>query len=383
MSGVKILYIVDSYTNPYAGTESQLYKLIAHLDRTRFDPHLLVFNSSAYINENGFPCETTFLGKSRLSSLSTWFALFQCLKEKKRAGFRLAHIFFNDPSIIAPPLLKVLGFKTLISRRDMGYWYTSAYLFILRFNARIIDGAIVNSQAVKDITCKQEHIRAEDVHVVYNGYDALEVSQSCAKALYAIDQAQELLLEQENNGNSSDAPVFTIGIVANIRPIKRMQDAVMATAALHNRGYAVRLVIVGGGDQDDLRALAAQQNIAGRVLFMGPQSDTSSYIQNFDLCLLCSESEGFSNAIIEYMQHGKPVVCSRVGGNPEIIDDGESGCLYPAGDVDALASLVEVFLKDGSRAEIMGQSAHRKVSGRFALSQMLERTYEIYSKLAG
>lgn len=363
MGRIKVLYIVDSYTNPYAGTEGQLYRLIENLDRVKFEPHLLVFNPSLYINDNGFPCNVTVLGCSKLSSLNTWFRLFKCLRQKKREGFKLAHIFFNDPSIIAPPLLKLLGYKTIISRRDMGYWYTAAYLALLRFNAQLIDSVIVNSKAVKVITCEKEWINPNKVQVIYNGYEHKQ-----------INQAEQVSLQQ------SDDEVV-LGIVANIRPIKRMQDAVQATANLKQEGLNVRLVIVGGGDSADLKALAESLGIQGKVEFAGSQKNTSSYIQGFDICLLNSESEGFSNAIIEYMQHSKPVVCSAVGGNPEIIDDFHAGYLYPMGDVDALTERLALLASSSIlRAEI-GAKAQQKVSKLFGINALLSNTESIYRRL--
>ncbi|KZZ58215.1 hypothetical protein A3762_08290 [Oleiphilus sp. HI0125] len=363
MDRIKVLYIVDSYTNPYAGTEGQLYKLISQLDSDKFEPHLLVFNPSQYINDNGFPCDVTVLGCSKLSSLNTWVSLYKCLKQKSRGGFKLAHIFFNDPSIIAPPLLKLLGFKAILSRRDMGYWYTPAYLTLLRLNAKLIDSAIVNSKAVKNITCQAEWIKPSKVHVIYNGYAHQE-----------INPAEQISLRQSNDE-------VILGIVANIRPIKRMQDAVMATANLNQQGLNVRLVIVGGGDPTELKALAKSLNIQHKVDFAGSQQNASRYIQGFDICMLNSESEGFSNAIIEYMQHGKPVVCSAVGGNPEIIDDGAVGYLYPMGDVGVLIEHLRVLCESTATRLQFGEKGQAKVASLYGVHHMLKQHETIYQEL--
>ncbi|WP_156502407.1 glycosyltransferase [Oleiphilus sp. HI0067] len=360
---VKLLYIIDSFTSPYAGTEGQLYKLIEGLDRDQFQPHLILFNCSQYIEQNGFPCGVSVLGYSKLSSLNTWWELFKLLRKKKIDGYQLAHIFFNDPSIIAPPLLKLLGIKSIISRRDMGYWYTPSYLKALRFNAKLVDAAIVNSRAVKEITCEKEGYKPANVHVVYNGYQDIEIL-----AANKIDLRQ------------SDDEIV-LGIVANIRPIKRMQDAINAVAQLTCKGFKLRLVIVGGGDPSDLKALADNLNVLDRVEFVGSQSKASDYIQGFDICLLCSESEGFSNAIVEYMQHSKPVVCSAVGGNPECVDDGKTGFLYEAGDVSELTEIINALVEAKDAAETraaFGREAQRKVAENLTLPVMLAHQEELY-----
>ncbi len=363
---MKILYIIDTYRNPYAGTEGQLYKLIDNMDRARYEPHLLLLNSSDYIKKNGFPCDTSVVGYSKLSSPSTWYHLYRHLKAKRSEGFLLAHVFFNDPSIIAPPLLRLLGYKTLISRRDMGYWYTSVRLSLLRLNSFFIDGVIVNSEAVKAITHQKERISLNKIHVIYNGYD-VEITKSINSAA-AIDK-------KINN------EIVNIGIVANIRPIKRMEDAIRAIGLFVKQTTKVKLTIVGDGSPEKLITLAKSLDCEGSVDFVGAQSNVKSFIKNFDIAILCSESEGFSNAIIEYMQEGKPVVCSNVGGNPEIIISGENGYLYEVGDVDGLVDKLSLLIESSEVRNELGLNGQCKVLQEYSIDRMLNEHYSIYGAL--
>ena len=82
---------------------------------------------------------------------------------------------------------------------------------------------------------------------------------------------------------------------------------------------------------EELRALAGKLGVGGRVIFTGGVERPSRYIRRFDVAVLCSESEGFSNAIIEYMADARPVVCTDTGGNPELVRDGVNGYLVPVG----------------------------------------------------
>jgi len=350
---LKILYIIDNFASPFAGTEGQLYKLIKGLDRTKYTPYLLLFRPSPYIENNGFPCVHTVLDCSKMLSPLTWLKLFQSLRRFKKNEYKLAHIFFNDPSIVAPPILKLLGMTSIISRRDMGYWYTPAYLAFLRFNSRLVDHVLVNSEAVKQITCEKEYYSRSKVSVIYNGYeDALQ------------ENTQTVSLKQ-------DGAEVVIGIVANIRPIKRMQDAVEALAILNSSGNKCRLVIVGEGDSSSLEAQASRAGVMDYLHCVGAQSEPGAYIKGFDICLLCSESEGFSNAIIEYMQHEKPVVCSAVGGNPEIIIHGENGYIYPAGDVASLVDLLIDLLNEPQKRLEFGCRARETVLKNYGMAAML------------
>ena len=366
-SKIKILYIIDTYRSPYAGTEGQLYKLISNLDKSIYEPHLLLFNHSDYIQNNVFPCDVTVLGSSSLSSLTTWLALFSAAKKKRDEGFRIAHIFFNDPSIIGPPVLKLLGFKVIISRRDMGYWYTSGYLAALRFNSMLLNGAIVNSEAVKSITHEKERISLNNIHVIYNGYESSEEIKPPFRNIETSASLQQ--------------GVINIGLVANIRPIKRIEDAIKAVGFLKKMGKEVNLTIVGDGDPSSLAKLADQQAVGNNVLFAGSQKEVKKFVSNFDIAILCSESEGFSNSIIEYMQCGKPVVCSNVGGNPEIVVNGFNGYLYEAGDVEGLVDRLISLIDSNELRQRLGQNGQSKVQEEYSISTMLDAHHKVYQTL--
>ncbi|MDX5297634.1 MAG: glycosyltransferase family 4 protein, partial [Gammaproteobacteria bacterium] len=93
------------------------------------------------------------------------------------------------------------------------------------------------------------------------------------------------------------------------------------------------------------------------------------------------ESEGFSNAIIEYMQAGLPVVCTETGGNPEAITDGVTGRLYPVADVSALAACLEPLIRDESLRQRMGHAAQIEATRRFGIQAMLNAHLDLYQKL--
>ena len=364
---IKVLYVIDQYKNPYAGTEGQLHKLVDSVDRAEIEPHLLVFSSSSYIESKQFPCPVTVLGHNKLSSFATWRNMWRVARQFRRDGFKIVHVFFNDPSIIVPPIFSMLGFKVIISRRDMGYWYTPFYKRILRFNSRFVSAAIVNSAAVGKMTSETENIPASRVHVIYNGYG--EAIGSTTRP----DDIERLLTGSE----------FVVGIVANIRPIMRLEDAVRAISIVAKDRPEVKLIVVGDGDSSELKSLAANLGIANNVYFAGPSTRPHDYIRCFDVALLCSQSEGFSNSIIEYMQNGKPVVCSRVGGNPEIVVEGETGYLYETGDVEKLASLIRMLAADSDLRQRLGANSSKLVKEKFSMNTMVNAHIRLYKRLLG
>ena len=370
MSGaeMKIMFLADAYENPYAGTEGQLLMLINGLDRERFQPHLTLFRRSHYIEDHGFPCPVEVLDIGRMASLDALQKLYRFARKLRAQGFSLVHIFFNDASIIAPVFLKLAGLKVIISRRDMGYWYSRGVLAILRLNRFFVDHAVVNSKAVEDMTAVSERISKEKISVIYNGYEH--------EGRVIRDESAEALIEK--NITKDD---LVIGMVANIRPIKRIEDVIRAMPGILQRVPNARFVLVGGGDKTELQALAVELGVSHAIWFAGRQSNPKAFMRRFNVAILCSESEGFSNAIVEYMKCQKPVVCTNVGGNGEIVVEGETGYLIDVGDVNALADRVCAILANSELARQLADAGYELAERKYSKDKMLEQHCLLYEDL--
>lgn len=364
-----MLFVIDYFRDPHAGTEGQLYNLVCGLDRVQFEPHILVFEESPWLLEDGFPCDYTVLGHRSLSSPGTWVGLWRLAREFRSTGFQLAHVFFNDPSIICPPVFRLAGIRSLISRRDMGYWYTPTLKLLLRMTGRFAEGVVANSQAVRAVTCEAEGFSTEAVHVIYNGYPENSGSQADAGT------PVEPLATLRKRGR------LLMGLTANIRPIKRMQDAIAVLSRLRDTAPLLDLVIIGAGESSSLKEQAAQAGVSDRVHFLGAREDVKACLSYLDIGILCSESEGFSNAIIEYLQAGLPVVCSDVGGNPEAVREGENGFVFPMGDVGRFAEAVLKLASDPDLREEMGNAGRLDAVERFDMRVMVNSHQALYRRL--
>jgi glycosyltransferase involved in cell wall biosynthesis len=369
----KIMYLADAYETRHAGTESQLFHLVGGLDSSRFVPHMTVLRPSAFLRYKGFPCPVEVLHVYKMARASTGWKLWRYARRLRQSGFRLVHIFFNDASTVAPPFLKLAGLKVIVSRRDMGIWYRPSTLGVVRFADRFVDRVVANSEAVKRHVHQNERVPLERVTVIRNGYPALALSPPTPNA--------------KTLGFPSDAPV--VGIVANLRPIKRIQDLIEAFALVTKEHPGTHLVIVGADKRnaagqsvrEALEGLARSLGIWKSVHFTGRVKDVAPLVKRFAVGVLCSESEGFSNALVEYMQSGVPTVCTDTGGNPELITEGETGFLVPVGDVQALAERIAAVLSDGSLRTKLGCTAQRVVQRRFGLDSMLREQSRVYEEV--
>jgi len=362
----KLLFVIDRISHPGAGTEGQLLLLMNQLHRRGVSLQLLVLRDSDWLSQAQLPWHVSVLGSSSVKSPLAWYRLWHWARHCRKEGYQLAQVFFNDASVMCPPVFSACGIKTLIARRDMGFWYTRFYRRILPVTGRFVAGAVVNSDAVGKVTHRVEKLPEHKIHVIYNGHNASRTYEP------ASADAQPELARLKSQG------ARVLGLVANIRTIKRIDDAVLALGKLSSEFPNVHLVVLGSGDAEPLKELAAEQGVESRVHFLGSRSDINACLSYFEAGLLCSESEGFSNAIVEYQYAGLPVVCSNTGGNPEAVVDGESGWLYPVGDIEALTRCLLQLLENPQEAKRRGRVGQSFAKERYNPDTMTNQYLNLF-----
>jgi glycosyltransferase involved in cell wall biosynthesis len=351
-----------------------MLQLIEGLDRSRYEPSVVLLRSTGKGACGVFPCPVEILGVERLASLGAVRSLVRCAGRLGANGVRLVHCFFNDASVVAP-IFRLFGMRILVSRRDMGFWYTPLVLAALRLGSPFVDRYVANSEAVRELVSRRERVARDRISVIYNGYRG-----RCVSALPGEVPPQ---LADIPDG----API--VGLVANLRPIKRIDTLIEAFARIRTDCPDAWLVIVGsdgpdptgGSLMESLSALASRLGIGHRVMFTGQVNNAAPCIDRFSVAVLCSDSEGFSNAIIEYMQAGRPTVCTCVGGNPELIQDGYNGFLVPVGDAEALAGRVIELLSDEGLARRLGTAALESVRTTYSDVRMIGEQMACYDRI--
>ncbi|HMI30599.1 MAG TPA: glycosyltransferase, partial [Candidatus Limnocylindrales bacterium] len=280
-----VLFVIDHYSGTDGGTERQLLELIRGLSWQGLVPRLAVLRASEFSRELGESiCPLTTLNIKRLASIGSLYRLLRLAWFIRREKIRLVHVFFNDSALAIPFFAKLGGARVIVSRRDMGTWYTRTNLKLLPIVNRFVDRIIANSRAVAAHAVRCERAPAGKVHVIYNGY-AFERGVEPARAGF-----------RESLGLGPSDPI--IGMVANLKPLKRHADALHAFALVRRSHPAAHLVLAGTGVlRESLQALAREQGIEGCVHFLGNPPEVIPVVKHFNVALLCSESEGFSNAL--------------------------------------------------------------------------------------
>jgi glycosyltransferase involved in cell wall biosynthesis len=171
-----------------------------------------------------------------------------------------------------------------------------------------------------------------------------------------------------------------IGAVGNLYPVKG--HAVLLRALAELEDPRIHVVIAGrGAEEPRLGALAESLSLQNRVHLLGFRKDVPRLLSAFDVYALPSFSEGQSLALMEAMAAGLPIVASRVGGNPELIQEGEDGLLFEAGNVKDLASKLRTLLALGAPIEAMEVKAFQKAVRDFSLEAMMSRYRDLYAEL--
>jgi len=211
---------------------------------------------------------------------------------------------------------------------------------------------------------------AAKVTTIHNGVDS-ERFGSAGRA-----EARESL------GFPADAPV--VGTVGRLDPVKDHLGLVRAFAALAPSHPDARLVIAGDGPcRDELATLVQSLGLRARVHLLGERRDIPQVLAALDLFVLPSIAEGMSNTILEAMATGLPVVATRVGGNPELVEDGVTGRLVPVRDHQALVTAIAAYLDDPLVRGLHGKASAERIRQHFSIEQMRRQYEELYHRLLG
>jgi glycosyltransferase involved in cell wall biosynthesis len=354
---IKILFCIDNLVR--GGTELQLIGLIDRLDRRRFEPHLLTIRPT---DPDLIPADCRHLSWDvpRLICPAGASALWRLRDFLRREGFQVVQTFFQDSTLLGGTAARLAGVPIrLASFRDLGFWRTRGQMLLLHRVYAMMTGFLANAEVVKRNFMEHDGLRGEAIRVIYNGI------------------AVEDLPWVEHRG-----PTVNIGIVGNLTRHVKRTDLFLQAAGLVTRRTGrrdLRWHIIGDGHlRGALEEQAAREGLAGSVVFAGRISQVAEYLEQLDVGVLCSDSEGFSNALLEYMLKGCACVATAVGGNPEVIEHEKSGLLVPADDAEALADAMQRLIDDTDLRQRLAVAARRHCEAAYSWERCLREHAAVY-----
>ena len=353
-----ILYVIDTLRR--GGTELQLAGLIARLDRKRFSPRLITLRDHE-VDVLPPDCPHLELGTDSLASVTGLGALNRLRRELRTHDIRICQTFFQDATLMGG--LASAWARTPVrlgSFRDLGFWRTRRQELVLRPLYRSLTGFIANSTAVRDHFCSHDHLDPARVTVIPNGLDTAAIPFRPPRAVPTV-----------------------VGIVGNLtRPVKRIDLFVEAAGRLAAAHPGVRWEVVGdGGLRPALEDQARRLGLGDRLVFRGRCPDVPAILATWDVGVLCSDSEGFSNALLEYLLAGCVAVATDVGGNREAVQHDRTGLLVPTGDAQALAAAVDRCLGDHALRTRLAEAARTDAVSRFDWNTCVAAHEDLYRRL--
>jgi glycosyltransferase involved in cell wall biosynthesis len=181
-------------------------------------------------------------------------------------------------------------------------------------------------------------------------------------------------------GIPKTAPVVVT--VCQLRPEKALDLLVEATEEVRSRFPDVRVLIAGDGpEQEQLREQIAAASLGDTVLLLGTRRDVPDLLIAADITVCCSDFEGTPLSVMEYMAAGKPVVVTRVGGLPEMVEDGVHGLLVDRRDASGLAGALSELIGERARARAMGVRGRDRQQREFDLGTTIRNLEELYEML--
>ncbi len=369
---LKIAYIIDAIETPSAGTEKQLLTMLRGLNRDRVQPYLVCLHDSEWMQSQQFDFPFINLNVNSLFGIPFLKGLRKFKQLHREEQFDIVQTFFKDGNIFGTFAARYAHCPIVVSsRRNTGYWHDNKHIKMLRFLRRWTTIYLANSQAAAFSTCEIEQVPREKTAVIYNALDLDRFVQ--------FDKDQRCAQREKWHVGERD---ILVGAVANLRPVKKLDTLIDAAAVLNKEFANLKFVIVGEGPlHEELQQYIYRNGVWEIFKLAGRHDDIVPCLSAFDIGVLCSEGESFSNSLIEYMAAGLPVVASEVGGNSEAIEHKQTGLLYSIEDSEGLIGCLREIIQNPELADTLGKQAREKAFSSYERSVILKQHEDFYERL--
>ncbi len=295
--------------------------------------------------------------KPSIYSLKTFWSIYKALKKEKPDVLHSSGAEANFHGILAA---KLAGIKTIIGEEIGTPQHSKKAQLIFSFVYKFANYVVGNSQAVLEVVHQLDKVPQEklvkiDNPIIFKNLD-----------LYKTDIQTD--------------KVFRMLMVSRLEPVKNIDGVLNVVKKLVQNNYHVKLTIAGTGSLErELKQKVTALQMDKFVEFVGFITDPYPYLQNADLYILNSFTEGFSNSLVEAMYSKTPVLSTAVGAAPEIIEDCENGFLVASNDEQALfEKLKNIFALNNEERKQIGENGHHTITTNFSLEKHIGALMKIY-----
>ncbi len=343
------------------GAEKQLFRLAAALQKRGWQQSIVAFSPGGVWADRFREVAIPLFMVPR-SPIKPW-RFWQLLRLVRRVKPRVIVSWSEHVAVYVDRLFAVGRVKRIITvRGDLtkrnGTGAPKRQLGLLRRALERADYVVSNSQRNLD-ALRQRGVRLPPAEVIYN-----------------------IVAEGKTPFPPRTAEVPRIVAIGSLFPLKSYDVLIEAMAILAANATDCELLLAGrGGEQPRLESLANQLGVAERVKFLGDVEDVPGLLHTADVFAHPAITEGLSNAILEALAEGLPVVACPVGATPEIIEDGQNGLLVPVRQPQALAHAIGRLLNDACLRRRLGQAGAELVRDRFGESSIADQYEKVFQRL--
>jgi glycosyltransferase involved in cell wall biosynthesis len=359
------------------GTERVVWELATRLPAARFDVRVWLSTApgvdefAAALEARGVPVDRV----PEVDSRWDWKGMFETWRRLRRAGPRLLHVHHVWPAAdrYLATLADVAGVPHLvITEHIVGQGHSPAQRALKRRELERADAVTAVCGAVADALVRDIGVERARLRVVPNGTEP-------------PDEALESVEAREIRVSCGAGPMRPLWVCAARLEEQKGQDVLLdALAEVARRGLEFTVALAGAGTQRAaLEAKSVALGLAGRVRFLGQVEAIGPLMLAADAVALPSRWEGLPLTLLEALARGRPVVASRVGGIPEVIEDGVHGRLVEPGDARGLADALEAFHRRPDAASQLGRAGARLVRERYTWSRVVQGFEAVYDEVLG
>ncbi|MDD4893793.1 MAG: glycosyltransferase [Candidatus Omnitrophica bacterium] len=375
-SKIRILYIIDSLG--FGGSQRQLVELASRLDRSVFDPYVLIYHKDdsfrKVLDDRNVPI--VYIRKKMKVDPTFMLKLAKFIKENE---FQIINCFWHGPNFIGRLIGKLSGVSVVItSVRDVDVT-GPLYGLLERVMYPLSTKIVVNAVFLRDVLLNSLHIPEIKISVIPNGVDTnlftpLESYDTCVLRELKLNLG---ILENE----------FVILLIGRIESQKNHICLVKALDVLRKlTAVKFKALFVGNIVDEKLKAILDKEIISrgfGRTIkFLDPCLDIQFYYSIGNIVVLPSLHEGMSNVLLEAMASGKVVVASDIPANREIVADGENGYLFNSNNYESLArTIFRVMSAPCKRLNSLSQAAAEYVQKEHNVEKMVKSMTVLYKNL--
>ncbi|HZN56271.1 MAG TPA: glycosyltransferase [Candidatus Polarisedimenticolaceae bacterium] len=366
--------LVSGYLGEGGGAERQIIELATHLDRTRFEPIVVALVPASARSRHGGAyfqrlkdagIEVVTLERSSRAGPLQLVRLARLLRARRPD---IVHSFlFSENWRARVAAWGAPGVRSISSERSVNSWKRFHHHALERILAARTARIVVNAEAIRRFLVEQGGLPPGKIEVIPNGVDTDRFAPPGDRDARRATRGWR-------------PGTFAVGHVGTFVAHKGQQEVLRAAAAAAAAIPELKVVLMGDGpDRERLARLASDLGLDGRVEMPGFVREVGDALGSFDTYVHFSkEREGCSNAILEAMACGLPVIATDVGGNRELVVDGTTGILVPEEDVEAVTRGLMRLAGDPALRERLGRAAAERIRGRFGVERMVASTQALY-----